>query len=233
MVVTRSTFVFILFSLKNIKSWLCLQTAENNMAELIHTICNHTKDVNGVAISPNCSTLVSVSGDKTISVWDISDGRELKYSPLIAHTYSVTCCAFSPFGSILATGSQDTLVILWDVQNGTRIKTLQGHTGIIRCCSFSWNSQYICTASSDETLRIWDMKGYHTVKILKGPEFSIQTCCFSPDDMYIISGSVYGDIRIWDFNTAKCEGMLEAHDKGISGVGITGCAFSPTYGAAS
>ena len=201
------------------------------MAELIHQYNNHTKDVNCVAFSCNSDILASVSGDKKISLWNVRTGTALEYSPLQGHTYSVVCCAFSPSKSILATGSQDCLVILWNTEEGRKIRTLRGHNGIVRCCSFSWNSQYLSTASSDFSVLIWNLQTYNIVKTLKGPEFSMQTCCFSPDDKYVVSGSVYGDIRIWDIEDANCEDMFEAHDKGASGVGTTGCAFSPLYGS--
>ena len=58
------------------------------------------------------------------------------------------------------------------------------------------------------------------------------TCRFTPDDLYVVCGSVYGEMRIWECSSGKYESMVQAHDAGLSGVGITGCDFSPTYGAA-
>lgn len=90
------------------------------MARLIHKFCNHTKDVNCVAFSPDCNVLASVSGDKTICLRDMKDGMELQHSPVNGHSLSVVCCAFSSNNSILATGSIDNLVMLWDVENGKK-----------------------------------------------------------------------------------------------------------------
>jgi len=200
------------------------------MGELIHTFRNHTKDINCVAFSPNSKILASASGDKTVCLWNIEEGKEMKFSPLLGHQYAVTTCAFSPFGTIFATASSDQSIILWDIEKGEQIKTLQGHKGMIRCCCFSGNSQYLATGSSDETLRIWNIQTFELIRTLTGPEFSITTCGFTPDDLYVVSGSVYGDLRIWEIDSSKCEDMMQAHDSGVSGVGISGCSFCPTYG---
>ncbi|XP_057293961.1 WD repeat, SAM and U-box domain-containing protein 1-like [Hydractinia symbiolongicarpus] len=202
------------------------------MGEVVHTLIGHTNDVNCCAFSSNNKVLASASGDKTIRLWNVKDGSEIECSPLVGHSYSVITCAFSPFGSILATGSQDSTIILWNADTGELMKTLQGHKGTIKCCVFSPNSQYLLTASSDETLRVWNLKSYQIIRVFKGPDCSLNTCRFTPDDLYVVAGSVYGDIRIWDFSSGKCEDMFQAHDTGLCGVGITGCDFSPTFGAA-
>eukprot|EP00111_Clytia_hemisphaerica_P015432 TCONS_00045583-protein len=202
------------------------------MAKLLNTLTIHTKDVNCCAFSANSKTLASVSGDKTVRLWNADSATELSYSPLNHHTYSVTCCAFSPFGSMLATGSQDYTLAIWNAEDGELIKTMLGHKGAIRCCTFSSNSMLLATASSDETIGIWNLKNYSLSRVLKGPDSSLMTCRFTPDDLYLVSGSGYGDARIWDISTGQCEGMVEGHDSGTSGCGITGCDFSLKFGSA-
>ena len=202
------------------------------MAVLLHTIAAHSNDVNYCSFSSNSNILASVSGDKTVRLWNAVDGSEVSGSPLMGHSYHVTTCAFSPFGSMLATGSQDCSIILWDIATAKQLHAFQGHKGVVRDVSFSPNSLYMASASSDETVHIWEISSRALLRVLKGPEFSLMTCCFTPDNLNVVSGSVYGDLRIWDFNTGNCEAYIQAHDSGSSGVGISGADFSPTSGSA-
>eukprot|EP00794_Sanderia_malayensis_P003521 gene3521-4022_t len=204
----------------------------SNMAVLMHRLSVHSKDVNCCSFSSNSNILASVSGDKTTRLWDVEKGTELDFSPLTGHTYLVSTCTFSPFGTLLATGSSDCSVLLWNTSTGEKITALQGHRGAIKCCAFSPNSHYLASASADETLCIWDTSSKQLVKVLKGHEGPLSTCRFSPDNLYIISGSSNGDLRLYDVQTGKCRAFAMGHDSGLSGVGVTGCDFSATFGSA-
>ena len=59
-------------------------------------------------------TLASGSGDKTIKLWDVATGTEIR--TLTGHTGGVNSVAFSPDGKILASGSADGTILLWDVE---------------------------------------------------------------------------------------------------------------------
>ena len=62
----------------------------------------HAGAVGSVAFSPDGQTLASVSGDRTIKLWRVSDGTLLR---TLWHTGGVTSVAFSPDGQTLASGS--------------------------------------------------------------------------------------------------------------------------------
>lgn len=63
-----------------------------DMAKLIHTLADHSDDVNCCAFSS--SLLATCSLDKTIRLYFLSDFTELPLSPLKFHTYAVHCCCF-------------------------------------------------------------------------------------------------------------------------------------------
>eukprot|EP00112_Aurelia_sp_Birch-Aquarium-sp1_P006514 Seg1718.3 transcript_id=Seg1718.3/GoldUCD/mRNA.D3Y31 product="WD repeat SAM and U-box domain-containing protein 1" protein_id=Seg1718.3/GoldUCD/D3Y31 len=202
------------------------------MAVLMHRLSTHSRDVNYCSFSSCSKILASVSGDKTVRLWDVEKGTELDFSPLTGHTYQVSTCAFSPFGTILATGSQDCSVFLWNTSTGERLNVLSGHRGGIKCCTFSPNSNYLASASCDETLCIWDNSSKQLLRVLKGHESIVSTCRFSPDNLYILSGSSNGDLMLFEVQSGKCRAKAMAHDRGLSGVGVAGCDFSPTFGSA-
>ena len=67
------------------------------------------------------SILASASSDKTIKLWDVQTGKEMK--TLFGHSLGVTCVTFSPKdGAILASTSFDHTIKLWDVKGGKEIR---------------------------------------------------------------------------------------------------------------
>ena len=199
------------------------------MAELCLTLCQHIKDVNCCAFSPNSRILASGSSDKTVRLWDIStEGKELEYSPLQGHTYHVCACSFSPFGTLLATASTDCTVWLWDTKTYEKIATFEGHRGSVRTCVFSPDSLLLASGSADETVCLWNTKTKQLVRRIEGFESSVMTCSFTPDNLYILAGVSNGEISLWEVQSGVCK----AFDKEANDMGVNTCCFSPTFGSA-
>ena len=66
--------------------------------------------------------LTSGSYDRTIILWDVETGEELR--TLKGHDSDVFSISFSPDGQTLASGSNDNKIKLWDVETGKELRTL-------------------------------------------------------------------------------------------------------------
>lgn len=147
------------------------------MATLIHTLADHSDDVNCCAFSP--SLLATCSLDKTVRIYSLSDFTELSYSPLKGHTYAVHCCCFSPLGHLLASCSTDGTTMVWDTHDGQVLAVLGQPSGSpVRVCRFSPESTYLVSGAADGSVVLWNvqsLKLYRSVpNIFSQPFFQWQ-----------------------------------------------------------
>ena len=87
--------------------------------ERLKTLTGHSRYINAVAFAPDGRTVVSVSHDDTIRLWDINTGALLK---TLNHQSFVTTIAYSPDGKTLVSGSWDGTVRFWDSSDWQLLK---------------------------------------------------------------------------------------------------------------
>ena len=72
---------------------------------------------------------VSASSDKTLKVWDVETGRELR--TLFGHTNWVTGVVLSGDGRCAVSASDDKTLKVWDVETGANSAPSSGHTSSV------------------------------------------------------------------------------------------------------
>jgi dipeptidyl aminopeptidase/acylaminoacyl peptidase len=170
----------------------------------VSTLTGHSRGINSVAISPDGQTLASGSNDKTIKLWQLSTGDELRtltgHSGLSAGVYSV---AFSPDGQTLVSGSDDKTIKLWQVDTGRQIRTFTGHTCGIRSVAISRNGKTLASGESfsDNTIKLWDLATGQELHTLTGHSHTVTSLAISRDGKTLASGSVDKTTKVWDLAT--------------------------------
>ncbi|MBW4617973.1 MAG: PD40 domain-containing protein [Cyanosarcina radialis HA8281-LM2] len=196
----------------------------------IKTLTGHGHEVFALAFHPLPSTLLnqggiggilaSASGDRTVKLWDINDGKCCQ--TLTGHTDWVRSVAFSPDGQTLASSSADGAIKLWDVRQGKCQRTLNAHTGWVRSIAFSPDGETLASSSSDRTIKIWNYRTGECLKTYSGHTNSVYSIAYSPDGQILVSGSGDRTVKIWDCQTDTCIRTLHGHTNEVCAV-----AFSP------
>ena len=174
-----------------------------------------------VAISPDGRYALSGSGAKTVILWDISTGRQIR--TLEGHTGRVCSVAFSPDGQYAASGSMDSTVKLWEVSTGREVWTRKADSYSLWVYSviFSPNGQYLASGS-DYDIKLWEISTGKEVWKLHAP-LMLDSFAVSPDGKYVLLGSLHdAGVRLWEMSTDREVRTLKGHSGGVLSV-----AFSP------
>jgi WD40 repeat protein/uncharacterized caspase-like protein len=155
----------------------------------------HADDVNSVAISPNGKIVASGSRDRTIRLWEIATGTELR---AIIETDGMTdeigAVAFSPDGKTLAVCQSNTVKI-WDIQTGTRLRVLDKHHDTVGSLAYSADGKMLVSGSMDE-IKVWDVStGTVLQTFLRNTSSFLDTAIALSSDGTILAG-VTDDPRV-------------------------------------
>ncbi len=196
----------------------------DTFGQRIRILTGHERNVRSVAFSPDGQYLVSGSDDRTIKLWDISTGKEVRIlsgRSIFSDQGWVTSVAFSPDGQYVVSGYNDNTIKLCNVLRGRQIRTLTGHKGSVTSVAFAPDGQYVVSGSFDNTVKLWDVSTGKEIRTLTGHVSNVYSVAFSPDGRYVVSGSFDNTVKLWDVSTGKEIRTLTGHKRGVNSVAFS------------
>ncbi|KAF5337774.1 hypothetical protein D9758_016623 [Tetrapyrgos nigripes] len=167
-----------------------------------------TGEVLSVAYSPDGKYVISASRDKTIRIWNVQTGQQIKC--LMGHKDTVRSVVYSPDGRYIISGSDDGTIRLWDAEVGKQIGNSFKHMDQVISVACSPDGTSAVSGSMNGTIRICNIwSGKQEVVPLEGHTRFVKSVAFSSDGKQVISGSYDQTIRIWDTETGHQVGKLE------------------------
>jgi WD40 repeat protein len=109
--------------------------------------------IRALDVSADGTYLASVSEDRRVRIWHISDG---KLEQTIDAPQSTNAdVAFSPDGTLLAVAAADAAVHVWAWRQNHKLAVLRRHDDSVNSVQFSPDGSSILTASDDGTAAIF------------------------------------------------------------------------------
>jgi WD40 repeat protein len=166
----------------------------------------HSAMIRDVMFTPNGATLISVSDDKTIRLWNVETGdliKTVRGQIGAGPEGKLFAGALSPNGKVLAVGGfgisgEYKPIHLYNIESGEQIVLLKGHAKVIADLAFSPESRWLASCSSDKTVRIWDVARRQEIAKLAGHTDRVNGVTFSPDGKKVVSASFDGTLRLWN-----------------------------------
>ena len=182
---------------------------------LIRTLQGHNRSVMAIAVMPDGKKTISGSGDNTLKIWDLENGREIQ--TLQGHTGQVWKVAVTPDGKKAVSGSSDNTLMVWDLENGREIQTLLGHTDQVWTVAVTPDGKKAISGSSDNTLKVWDLENGREIQTLLGHTAHVWTVAVTPDGKKAVSGSGDNTLKVWDLENGREIQTLLSHTGPILG----------------
>ena len=181
-------------------------------------LLGHQRLVENVALSSDGKTLVSGSNDKTIKVWDLATGKELR--TLTCHQDSVNSIALSSDGQTLVSGSYDETIKVWDLATGGEPRTLNNQSAV-NSVALSSDGQTLVSGSLVNTIKVWDLateKEPHSPAVHQGRSDLV---ALSSDGQTLVYGSFGASIKVWNLAKGKELRTLNGHQSAVSSVALS------------
>lgn len=179
------------------------------------TLFGHAEPVQGLAINPLSSLLISGSWDKTIKIWDLQTGAALQ--TLTEPGDVVRDIAIAPTGERFASAIDNGTIQIWQL-DGQRAKeiaslerTLGDRTSPVYAIAFTSNGETLASGTGDGTIEIWNVDRGKLRKTLTGHFGPVRAVAIAPDDNTLVSGSGDSTIKIWNLNTGQLKNTLTSH----------------------
>jgi WD40 repeat protein len=177
----------------------------------------HGAQVRALAFSPDGRWLASASHDQTVSVWEVSSGRER--ARCLGHEADVLTVAWSPDGKQLISGAADGTVRFWDATTGQERHSLRYKTDAIESLAFSPDGKHLALGGDDGVVRFLDASRHEVSRLTQ--DRGVRCLAWSADGKRLATNGAKESVSIWDPQTGIILRTL--------GTDHTQClAFAPT-----
>ncbi len=181
----------------------------------------HYEAVKSVAFTLDGKYLLSGSRDKSIKLWELATGHEIR--AYLGHRSTINDIALTPDGKYFVSVSADYTAKLWNIASGELVRTFKGHTNYLTSVAISSDGRYLLTGGFDWEVILWSMADGSEIRRYKadpdkGLGYGVDVS-FSSDNQQIYLGSDNRAVRIYNINNTEEQVDLKPEKGSCGGCG--------------
>lgn len=177
----------------------------------------HSWSIDSVAISPDGKYLLTESKhDKTLKLWDIESGREirtLQYYSEDVNWLSPAKVLFSPNGNYALSMPNNRTIKVWNVYTGEEYEN-------IRSVGLSSDDRFILGATGNN-IKLWNFADGEKRKTFMGHKDKVWSINYSQNGSRFLSGSWDQTIKLWDIESGNEIRTFRGHSGEIFSVSFS------------
>ena len=177
-----------------------LWDAKTTGSRAAFALAGHTAAVQSLRFSPDGLRLASVSADKTLRVWCVTDGSAFAKT---SAPIDASAVAWAAAGKQLVTGGADGLLRVWTVPDHAggelvQAREIKGHDGPVTCIdSVLASPAQVISGSADGSARVWNVESGQQVRKLDhgGPVVAVAV---RADGKRFATAGLNNVAKLWD-----------------------------------
>lgn len=196
---------------------------------LMYTIHDcHAKGVTAIALSSDCTRLVTGGNDSLVRIWQIAKNMDTEkvttkmVSSLREHQNAISSICINAENTEFVTSSHDGSCVVWDLLKCSRINALFASTQFL-CVVYHPDESQLITTGTDRQITYWDATDLSQIRIVNGSEKgALNELSINEAGTRFVSVSEDRKVKLWQYD----EGTVDAIGCAHSG-NITSCKISP------
>jgi WD40 repeat protein len=196
--------------------------------ECLHVLTNPSEVCGLTVMSPNILVCGLCTGKNFVSVWNVSENKNLV--DLQDHSNTIwTTLRLTP--SLVVSGSADGKVNIWNIDTKTLVQSVRKHKDwVVDLCALSESSFVSCDTSNN--IFLWEFKEnkLESTGELQGHIKEVSNVA-KLDDKTLVSCSSDKTVRIWNLVARQCTRTItcDAQAKGLSVIdkNVIACGVGP------
>ncbi|MBA4067524.1 MAG: hypothetical protein C0501_28210 [Isosphaera sp.] len=195
-------------------------TAAANATTELKKFEGHAKAVLGLALAPVPDGPVLVTGgeDRTVRVWEVGSGKQLR--SLQGHMDAVSAVAARPDGGQAASGSVDGAIRVWDLTPDAH-QELKDATDSLWAVAFSPDGKRVAAAGADKVVRVYSPETGKLEAALTGAKSPITSLAFLPDSNRLVAAGADQVLVVWDVAKGKPAAEYPGHESAVLSVAVS------------